>query len=123
MNRISLSISGFLFCSILGGLVGLAYLLLDPIIKHVVLTKLVLRDNSDFADLWSTPPVTPHIKVSAPSMFFKKHHYGGQPATMGIGPFFAKNIAESKVQGVSYKLHWIGVIYNRFALSPRRQIR
>ena len=45
----------------------MAYLLLDPIIKHVVLTKLVLRDNSDFADLWSTPPVTPHIKASRES--------------------------------------------------------
>ena len=63
LNIVCLSVPGFLFCSILGGLVGLAYLLLDPIIKHVVLTKLVLRDNSDFADLWSTPPVTPHIKV------------------------------------------------------------
>ena len=52
-----------LFCSILGGLVGLGYLLFDPIVKHIVLNKLILRNSSDFAEIWENPPITPHLKV------------------------------------------------------------
>lgn len=47
----------------LGGLVGLGYLLFDPIVKHIILQKLVLRNNSEFAQIWEEPPITPHLKV------------------------------------------------------------
>ena len=49
---------------LLVALIGLSYLLFDPIVKYVILGRLVLRNESDFADLWKNPPITPHFKVS-----------------------------------------------------------
>ncbi len=45
------------------GLVGLSYLFFDPLVKHIVLKRLVLRNHSEFAEIWSNPPITPHLKV------------------------------------------------------------
>ena len=45
-------------------LIGLSYLLFDPIVKYVILGRLVLRNESDFAELWKKPPITPHFKVN-----------------------------------------------------------
>ena len=46
-------------------LIGLSYLLFDPIVKYVILGRLVLRNESDFAELWKKPPITPHFKVNS----------------------------------------------------------
>ena len=43
----------------------MGYLLFDPIVKHIILKKLVLTDSSDFAQLWKEPPITPHLKVGS----------------------------------------------------------
>ena len=51
-------------CSILWAILGLSYLLFDPIVKHLVLKRLVLRNDSDFAEIWRNPPIKPHFKVS-----------------------------------------------------------
>ena len=58
------SIAGLSVCSILVALIGLSYLLFDPIVKYVILGRLVLRNESDFAELWKKPPITPHFKVN-----------------------------------------------------------
>ena len=47
----------------MAALFGLAYILFDPIVKHIILQKLVLRNNSDFAQIWQKPDITPHLKV------------------------------------------------------------
>jgi hypothetical protein len=52
-------------------LIGLSYLLFDPIVKYVILGRLVLRNESDFAELWKKPPITPHFKVNSFSNFSK----------------------------------------------------
>ena len=57
-------------CSILWAILGLSYLLFDPIVKHLVLKRLVLRNDSDFAAIWRNPPIKPHFKVSQKSLFF-----------------------------------------------------
>ena len=53
-------------------LIGLSYLLFDPIVKYVILGRLVLRNESDFAELWKKPPITPHFKVNLFVKLFKK---------------------------------------------------
>ena len=65
LTRSFLCSSGLLFCSLLGGLIGLSYLLFDPVVKHIILNKLILRNNSEIADFWKDPPITPHFNVSS----------------------------------------------------------
>lgn len=43
---------------------ALSYVLFDPVVKHIVLKKLVLQNSSEVANLWEEPPITPHLKVS-----------------------------------------------------------
>jgi hypothetical protein len=62
-------ILGLLFCSVLCGLVGLSYLMFDPVLKHIILNRLVLRNSSDMAGIWENPPITPHLKVREQSRF------------------------------------------------------
>ena len=57
------SYTGLLFLSILGGLVGMVYLLFDPIVKHVILKNLILTNDTQFAEIWKNPPIAPHLKV------------------------------------------------------------
>ena len=64
MHFILFYFAGLSMCSILWAILGLCYLLFDPIVKHVVLNKLVLRNDSDFAAIWKNPPIKPHFKVS-----------------------------------------------------------
>ena len=46
------------------GFVGAVYLLFDPIIKHVILKRLVLRNDTEFASIWAEPPITPHWRLT-----------------------------------------------------------
>ncbi len=86
---LNFSFTGLLFCAILGGVVGLAYLVFDPVIKHVILSKLVLRNNSDFAELWSEPPITPHIKVYFFNLTNAEEFFAGneKPKLKEVGPY------------------------------------
>ena len=62
-------LSGLLVCAVFTCFIGLCYLLFDPIVKQLVLRRLVLRNNSEFAEIWENPPITPHLKV-------KYYYYG-----------------------------------------------
>ena len=70
-------------------LLGLSYLLFDPLVKYVVLNRLVLKKESDFAELWKNPPITPHFKVyffnlTNPQEFFEAK---AKPNLQEVGPF------------------------------------
>jgi hypothetical protein len=67
--NLCLFVSGLSVCSVLIALLGISYLLFDPLVKHIVLKRLVLRNNSEFAEIWANPPITPHLKVK---LFQKK---------------------------------------------------
>ena len=55
--------SGLLVSALLACFFGVCYLFFDPLVKHIVLRRLVLRNNSEFAQIWENPPITPHLKV------------------------------------------------------------
>eukprot|EP00096_Caligus_rogercresseyi_P010603 TRINITY_DN3930_c0_g1_i1.p1 TRINITY_DN3930_c0_g1~~TRINITY_DN3930_c0_g1_i1.p1 ORF type:complete len:633 (-),score=188.22 TRINITY_DN3930_c0_g1_i1:556-2454(-) len=77
------------FCATFGALVGLGYLLFDPLVKHVVLKRLILSNNSETSELWENPPITPHFKVyffnlTNPEEVFKG---SGKPSLTEVGPY------------------------------------
>jgi len=76
-------------CSILVALIGLSYLLFDPIVKYVILGRLVLRNESDFAELWKKPPITPHFKVYFFNLTNAEEFFKGNaiPHLEEVGPY------------------------------------
>jgi hypothetical protein len=48
---------------VLSAILGLGFLIFDPVVKHLVLRRLILTNNSEIAYLWENPPITPHLKV------------------------------------------------------------
>jgi len=76
-------------CSIMIALLGLSYLLFDPLVKHMVLSKLVLRNNSGFAELWKNPPIKPHFKVYFFNLTNAEDFINGKanPHVQEIGPY------------------------------------
>jgi len=76
-------------CSILIALLGISYLLFDPLVKHVVLNRLVLSNQSDFAKIWQNPPITPHLKVYFFNLTNPEEFLSGKekPNVVEIGPY------------------------------------
>ena len=62
-NNIYFLFSVLLVLCILSGLVGVAYLGFDPLVRSLVLKKLVLSNTSDTFHIWEDPPISPHLKV------------------------------------------------------------
>ena len=58
------TIVALLVLCILSGLVGVAYLGFDPLVRSLVLKKLVLSNTSDTFHIWEDPPISPHLKVT-----------------------------------------------------------
>ena len=81
--------AGLSMCSIMIALLGLSYLLFDPLVKHMVLSKLVLRNNSGFAELWKNPPIKPHFKVYFFNLTNAEDFINGKanPHVQEIGPY------------------------------------
>lgn len=77
------------FCSIFGAFVGLAYLLFDPIVKHLVLKRLVLSNDSEFAHIWQNPPITPHSKMYFFNLTNPKEFFDGKEKAnlIEVGPY------------------------------------
>ena len=75
--------------AILGGLVGVSYLAFDPVVKHIILNKLVLRNSSDFAEIWERPPITPHLKVYFFNLTNAEKFFNGteRPIVREVGPY------------------------------------
>ena len=42
----------------------MAYLGIDPLVRSLVLKKLVLSNTSDSFHIWEDPPISPHFRVS-----------------------------------------------------------
>ena len=56
--------SALLVLCILSGLMGVAYLGFDPLVRSIVLKRLVLSNTSDTFHIWEDPPISPHLKVT-----------------------------------------------------------
>ena len=56
--------SALLVLCILSGIVGVAYLGFNPLVRSLVLKRLVLSNTSDTFHIWEDPPISPHFKVS-----------------------------------------------------------
>ena len=84
-----LFLTGLSMCSILIALLGISYLLFDPLVKHVVLNRLVLSNHSDFAKIWQNPPITPHLKVYFFNLTNPEEFLSGKekPNVVEIGPY------------------------------------
>jgi len=71
------------------GFVGAVYLLFDPIIKHVILKRLVLRNDTEFASIWAEPPITPHLKLYFFNLTNAEKFFDGSegPRVREVGPY------------------------------------
>ena len=49
---------------IFSGIIGVAYLGFDPLVRSLVLKRLVLSNTSETFEFWEDPPISPHFKVS-----------------------------------------------------------
>ena len=58
-----LSFPGLLVSCIFSGIVGLAYLAFDPLVRSLILKKMVLSTSSENFKMWEDPPINPHLKV------------------------------------------------------------
>lgn len=93
-----------LLCSVLGGLMGLCYLLFDPVVKHVILNKLILTNNSEIADFWQAPPITPHLKIYFFNLTNAAQVFEGSeiPKLVEVGPYTYHQ------KWTKEKVHWHG---------------
>ena len=57
---------------IFSGILGVAYLGFDPLVRSLVLQRLVLSNNSEAWHIWEDPPVSPHLKVKCSKMEIRK---------------------------------------------------
>jgi hypothetical protein len=80
---------GLLVSCIISGLVGLAYLAFDPIVRTIVLNKLVLSNTSETFFLWENPPITPHFKVYFLNLTNPDEVFNGisKPKLQEVGPY------------------------------------
>ena len=69
--------------------VGALYLLFDPIIQHVILGRLVLRNDTEFAEIWAEPPITPHLKLYYFNLTNAERFFAGEegPKVEEVGPY------------------------------------
>jgi len=69
--------------------VGSIYLLFDPIIQRVILNRLVLRNDTEFAAIWANPPITPHLKLYFFNLTNPEQFFAGEqgPVVKEVGPY------------------------------------
>ena len=49
---------------IFSGILGVAYLGFDPLVRSLVLKRLVLSNTSETFHIWENPGISPHFKVT-----------------------------------------------------------
>jgi len=109
-----------LFMCILSGLVGAAYLGFDPLVRSIVLKKLVLSNTSDTFHIWEDPPISPHFKVYFFNLSNPEQVFSGEekPNLVEIGPYtyrqkwLKQNVTWHDNGTISYKTRKI------FTFSP-----
>jgi len=86
MKTIYISVS---LCAVLSAIAGASFLLFDPLVKQVVLSRLVLRNSSEIAELWENPPIIPHLKVYFFNLTNPEEFFAGksQPNLQEVGPY------------------------------------
>jgi len=105
---------------ILSGLAGLAYLGFDPLVRSIVLKKLVLSNTSETFHIWEDPPISPHFKVYFFNLSNPEEVFSGKekPHLVEIGPYTYKqkwlkqNVTWHSNGTISYKTRKI------FTYSP-----
>jgi len=105
---------------ILSGLVGVAYLGFDPLVRSLVLKKLVLSNTSDTFHIWEDPPISPHLKVYFFNITNPEQVFDGleKPNLVELGPYtyrqkwLKQNITWHPNGTISYKTRKI------FTFSP-----
>lgn len=74
---------------IFSGLFGLFYLAFDPLVRSLILKKLVLSAKSETFFLWEAPPISPHLKVYMFNLTNPEAVFSGKakPHLVEIGPY------------------------------------
>jgi len=80
---------GLLISCLLSCLLGLVYLAFDPIVRTIILNKLVLSNTSETFFLWENPPITPHFKVYFLNLTNPDEVFNGisKPRLQEVGPY------------------------------------
>ena len=86
------SLTGLLVLCVLSGLVGIAYLGFDPLVRSLILKKLVLSNTSDTFHIWEDPPISPHLKVYFFNLTNPEEVFNGVdlPRLVEVGPYTYK---------------------------------
>jgi len=74
---------------IFSGIVGLAYLIFDPLVRSLILKKMVLSTTSENFKMWEDPPINPHLKVYFFNLTNAEAVFGGKerPKLVEVGPY------------------------------------
>jgi len=96
---------------VLSGLAGIVYLGFDPLVRSIILKKLVLSNTSDTFHIWEDPPINPHLKVYFFNMTNPDEVFNGvdKPRLVEIGPYtyrqqwLKQNITWHNNGTISYK--------------------
>jgi len=107
---------------ILSGIVGVAYLGFNPLVRSLVLKRLVLSNTSDTFHIWEDPPISPHFKVYFFNLTNPEQVFNGteKPNLVEIGPYsytqkwLKQNVTWNPNGTISYKTRKI------FTFSPEK---
>merc|ERR1712061_685498 len=68
---------------------GLAYLAFDPLVRSLILKKMVLSTTSENFKMWEDPPINPHLKVYFFNLTNAEAVFGGKerPKLVEVGPY------------------------------------
>jgi len=74
---------------IFSGIVGLAYLAFDPLVRSLILKKMVLSTSSENFKMWEDPPINPHLKVYFFNLTNAEAVFKGleKPKLVEVGPY------------------------------------
>jgi len=90
-RRHSMRIINLVLCvlCIFSGILGVAYLGFDPLVRSLVLKRLVLSNTSETFHIWEDPPISPHFKVYFFNLTNPEAVFEGteKPKLVEVGPY------------------------------------
>jgi len=98
-------------CCLLSAIVGIGYIAFDPIVRTIILKKLVMTNSSENFHLWEDPPINPYFKVYFFNLTNPEDVFNGvsKPILQEVGPYtyhqkwLKQNITWHPNGTVSYK--------------------
>jgi len=110
---------------LLSGIFGLAYLAFDPVVRSLILKKMVLSTTSENFKMWEDPPIQPHLKVYFFNLTNAKEVFDGRskPNLREVGPYtytqkwIKQNITWHENGTISYRVRKI-FTYNSSLSCP-----